>query len=114
MKPGFCLDELFDRSIVPFEECTSRAQQPVLEDLQGGLYYIRKQAQALMCTQSKSDQSVTNYFIDSMFKADTDEQFQKIRDDEVQPTASYTFLQPPVDDSILVSEAAGYQPFEYL
>ena len=57
---------------------------------------------------------MTNYFIDSMFQADTSEEFQKIRDDEIQPTASYTFLEPPVDDEVLVSDAPGYQPFEYL
>jgi len=108
LTPGFCLDELFDRSIVPFEECTERAQAANLEDLQGGLYIFRKQAHALMCTQSKSEQSVTNYFIDSMFEADTNEEFQKIRDDEVQPTATYTFLQPPVDDTVLQSLDAGY------
>ena len=49
-----------------------------------------------------------------MFQADTSEEFQKIRDDEIQPTASYTFLEPPVDDEVLVSDAPGYQPFEYL
>lgn len=57
---------------------------------------------------------MTNYFIDSIFEADTDEEFQKIRDEEVQQTASYTFLQPPVDDTSLLSAEAGYQPFEYL
>jgi len=37
-----------------------------------------------------------------------------VRAAEIQDTSSYTFLQPPVDDGILINTAAGYQPHEYL
>ena len=49
-----------------------------------------------------------------MFSATTKEEFEEVRAAEVQPTTSYTFLQPPVDDGILINTAAGYQPMEYL
>ena len=32
----------------------------------------------------------------------------------MQPTASYTSLQPPVDDGTLINTEVGYQPHEYL
>ena len=62
----------------------------------------------MMCTYRKSDTSVTNQFIDRMFKAETSEEFDTIRDSQVQPTASYTYLQPPVNDGILINNAVGY------
>ena len=51
---------------------------------------------------------MTNYFIESTFKAETSEQFSAVRAAEVQPTSTYTFLQPPVDDGTLRNELAGY------
>jgi len=36
-----------------------------------------------MCTQSKSDQSVTNYFIDKRFEVETTEQFDALRDEQI-------------------------------
>ena len=114
LTPGLCLDELFDSTIVNVDDCIERAQQAVLEDLQGGLYTYQKQTKAALCTQSKSDQSITNYFIDSMFKADTVADFESVRDAEVQDTTSYTFLKPPVNDTVLKNPTLGYQPMEYL
>ena len=80
LTPGYCLDELLDQTIITFDDCWDRSQQPVVEDLQGGLYLYEKQARGLMCTYRKSDTSVTNQFIDRMFKAETSEEFDTIRD----------------------------------
>ena len=61
-----------------------------------------------MCTQSQSDQSVTNYFVDSRFKAETSADFDTVRNSEVQPTAVYTFLEPPVNYELYEDAANGY------
>ena len=114
LKPGYCLDELHDRTILSAADCYARTSQASIEDLQGGFNIYAKAARSTLCTQSKSDQSVTNLFIDSMFSATTKEEFEEVRAAEVQPTTSYTFLQPPVDDGVLINSAAGYQPMEYL
>ena len=80
LTPGYCLDELLDQTIITFDECWDRSQQAVVEDLQGALYVYEKQARGLMCTYRKSETSVTNQFIDRMFKAETSDEFDSIRD----------------------------------
>ena len=79
LTPGVCLDELLDQTIITFDDCWERSQQAVVEDLQGGLYLYEKQARGMMCTYRKSETSVTNQFIDRMFKAETNDEFDKIR-----------------------------------
>jgi hypothetical protein len=49
-----------------------------------------------------------------MFTASTQTEFDTVRDAEVQDTTSYTFLKPPVNDTVLKDPTLGYQPMEYL
>ena len=55
LTPGYCLDELFDQTIISVEDCVDREQEASIQDLKGGLYIYEKQARSMLCTRSKSD-----------------------------------------------------------
>ena len=80
LEPGYCLDELLDQTILEVDDCVKRQQKAVLDDLRGGLNIYVKQARALLCTQTKQEQSQTNFFIDKTFSATTAEEFKAVRD----------------------------------
>ena len=111
---NFCLDEIHDKNIVSSADCSARAGKAALSDLEG-LVSFDKTTHQLMCTMQYSERSKEQRFIKEMFEPTTEEEFQKIVNDNLISTTSFTWtLPPPANDGVNLNPAKGYQPDEFL
>jgi hypothetical protein len=71
---NFCLDEIYDKGIVTYDDCATRAQKALLSDLEG-LTAFDKTTRQMMCTLQQSDRSKAQSFVYETLTATDNEQF---------------------------------------
>lgn len=102
---------------LPYEECVERYQEPLLNDLRGGLNIYEKIYRQALCTRSENTRGVTAQYIDTMVQTTNDEDFEKVKKTANYngPNLKYSFVEPEVTDSIFDDKVTeGYQAYEFL
>jgi hypothetical protein len=93
LREDYCIDEARGMQDISYEDCVSQFDEPKLNDLKGGLDVFDKLYRKSLCTKVKSSRSGSHTFDATVFNAQTSEEFTKIKGDDLETTASYSYTE---------------------